>query len=146
MWGQQPTLANFQQCQLSERAEEIAFFLQIARLRQQALEYLRDGVMLRPPAIDAPTREIPMSRLSIYAGQGGAVQEFTQRVPTVLASAWRAPDGSVGLVLINIDDKPATVALKLPGAEYALPETVELEFQLDSANKPRAGVVYRVER
>lgn len=146
VWGQQPTLANFQQCQLSERAEEIAFFLQVARLRQQALEYLRDGVMLRPPAIDAPTREIPMSRLSIYAGQGGAVQEFTQRVPTVLASAWRAPDGSVGLVLINIDDKPATVALKLPGAEYALPETVELEFQLDSANKPRAGVVYRVER
>ena len=129
VWGQQPTLANFRENQLEERAEEIDYLLRIARLRQAALKYLRDGVFLRPPRIDAPIKEIPISRLSIYAGQQDAVQEYTKVVPMVLASAWLAKDGSVGVVLANIADEPTPVSVALTKEDYPLPD---------------AGTVYRI--
>ena len=101
VWGQQPTVANFLPSHLCDRPEEIAFVVQIARLRQQALKYLQDGTMLAPPVVQAPSEEIPISRLSIYAGQKEALKEFAQTVPLVLASAWRAPDGRFGLAVVN---------------------------------------------
>ncbi|GMV91597.1 MAG: putative glycoside hydrolase [Candidatus Hydrogenedentota bacterium] len=118
VWGQHPSLANFRENQLTERAEELDFLLRIARLRRAALKYLRDGVFLQPPQIDAPMIEIPISRLSIYAGQQDAVQEYMKSVPAVLASAWLAEDGSVGVVLANISDAPQAVKTTLPSEDY----------------------------
>jgi hypothetical protein len=123
VWGQQPALANFRENQLVERAEEIDYLLRIARLRRAAAKYLRDGVFLRPPRINAPEREIPISRLSIYAGQHDAVQEYTKTVPTVLASAWLAEDGGVGIVLANIADESVSANVKLTRDEYPLPDS-----------------------
>jgi hypothetical protein len=123
VWGQQPTLANFRENQLDERAEEIDYLLTIARVRRTALKYLRDGVFLKPPPIDAPTNEIPISRLSIYAGQQDAVQEYAKVVPSVLASAWRSPDGDVGIVLASISDAPTTVSAALSHKDYPIPES-----------------------
>jgi hypothetical protein len=122
VWGQQPTLANFREEQLAERSEEIEYLLKLSRLRRAALEYLRDGVFLRSPKVDAPVVEIPMSRLSIYAGQQGAVQESTKRVPVVLASAWRAADGDVGIAIANISDEPISTRLALSETDYPLPK------------------------
>jgi len=130
VWGQQPTLANFRENQLEERADEIDYLLRIARLRRAASKYLRDGVFLRPPAIDAPIREIPISRLSIYAGQQDAVQEYTKSVPVVLVSAWLAKDGGVGVALANIAGEPMPVRLSLSHEDYPVPES---------------GAVYRIE-
>jgi hypothetical protein len=128
VWGQQPTLANFRENQFEERSAETEYVLRIARLRLAALKYLRDGVMLRPLDIVVPHAEIPMSRLSIYAGQQGAVQESSKRVPLVLASAWLAPDGDIGLALANISDKPASIHLDIAKGEHPI---------------PNEGVVYR---
>jgi hypothetical protein len=129
VWGQQPTLANFRENQLDERAEEIDYLIRIARLRQAALKYLRDGIFLKPPRIDAPMAEIPISRLSIYAGQQDAVQEYSKVVPTVLASAWLASDESIGIVLANIADESVPLGTMLKSEDYPLPD---------------AGTVYRL--
>ncbi len=129
VWGQQPTIANFRENHLKDRAEEIDYLLRIARLRSRAIKYLRDGVLLAPPRFDPPTAEIPISRLSIYAGQRDAVQEYKKRVPLVLASAWRAPDGDVALVVASIADHPLPIRIELTKATSALPES---------------GVVYRL--
>jgi len=67
--GQQPTLANFRPAHLRARSDEIEFVLQLARLRSRTLRFLRDGVLVGLPALDAGGQIIPMSRLSIYAGQ-----------------------------------------------------------------------------
>jgi hypothetical protein len=123
VWGQQPTLSNFRVSQLEERAEEIDYLLRIARLRRAASKYLRDGVFLRPPAIAAPVEEIPISRLSIYAGQHDAVQEYTKQVPLVLASAWLAKDERIGVVLANIADEAIPLTVALTQANYPLPDT-----------------------
>lgn len=123
VWGQQPTVANFLPEHLTERAEEMDYVLRLARVRRDAAKYLQDGVFLRPPAIDAPQREIPISRLSIYAGQHDAVQEYAKVVPMALASAWRAADGSVALVLAGISTEPLPLRLLLERDEYPLPDS-----------------------
>ncbi len=121
VWGQQPTLANFRASQLQQRLEEIEYLLRIARLRQHALKYLRDGVFLRPPDLNVPQIGIPISRLSIYAGQQDAVQEYHKTVPAVLASVLRASDGDVALVLANITDKAVPLHISLKRPDYPLP-------------------------
>ena len=100
VWGQQPTLANFRPEHLVERRTDLAYLRQLVRLRQAALPYLLHGTFLRPPRMNIPDMEIDMSRLSIYAGQQEAVQEYRKRVPqylagagapTTAASPWRLP-------------------------------------------------------
>src|SRR5688500_19033681 len=78
VWGQQPMIANFRPSHLHERPEEIAYVLRLARLRHATLEYLVHGEFLRPPTIDAPSVDAEFSRLSIYAGQKGALTSFKQ--------------------------------------------------------------------
>jgi hypothetical protein len=128
VWGQQPTLANFRDTQLTSRAEENDYLIRIARMRRAAIKYLRDGVFLRPPEFEAPQAEIPMSRLSIYAGQQDAVQETTRTVPLVLAGAWLAPDGDVGVAVTNISTEPNSVSMTLDRDRWPL---------------SKQGVVYR---
>jgi hypothetical protein len=104
-----------------ERREEMDFLLRLARVRRGATRYLRDGTFLRPPPIDVSEATIPMSRLSIYAGQRDAVKEFEGRAPRVLASAWQAPDGGVAAALVNISDEAAAFDLSLGSPEYPVP-------------------------
>lgn len=119
VWGQQPTLANFLPSHLDERRQEIEFVLQLARLRSQALKFLRDGVLVELPPF-AGDQRIDMSRLSIYAGQQGGLKTFEKRVPQALAAVWRAPDTNLGLAMVNLTDNPV---------EVKLPESVTLDFR-----------------
>jgi len=128
-WGQQPTIANFLPSHLLDRKDEMDFVLRLARVRREAVRYLGDGTFLRPPAIDVPEMKIPMSRLSIYAGQRDAVKEFTGKAPRILASAWQAPDGSVAAALVNVSEEAAAFDLSLGSPEYPV---------------PRAGVVRKI--
>lgn len=122
-WGQQPTLANFTPQLLVERRAEIDFVLQLARLRRQLLPFLQDGTLLPPLDLEVPPVTIPMSRLSIYAGQQDAVKEFTKAVPPVVAAAWQAPDGRVAVVLVNITDEPVSLPLRLHAPGDPIPPT-----------------------
>jgi hypothetical protein len=121
VWGQQPTVANFAPAQLRERDEETEYMMQLARLRRRALKYLQRGVFLRPPELEARDAMLPMSRLSIYAGQQGALRSFERRYPLALGGAWRAPDGDVAVALASIAGEPMTVPLVLEAKEYRLP-------------------------
>ncbi len=121
VWGQQPTVANFLPSHLRERHEETEFMMQLAKLRRRAQKYLLKGVFLRPPPLQVPEATLPMSRLSIYAGQQGALTSFEGRYPLVLGGAWRAPDGDVAVALASIASEPLIVPLVLEGEDYRLP-------------------------
>lgn len=138
VWGQQPTLANFRESQLHERTDEIDYLLRIARLRMSALKYLRDGVFLRPPDVKVRPMEIPISRLSIYAGQQDAVREYNKTVPPVLASVLRAEDGDIALVLANIVDKPVPLRVRLNQKNYPLP-TAGVLFRLADQGRSKVA-------
>ena len=120
VWGQQPTIANFLPAHLTERATELQYALRLAKLRSRFPEFLLRGEMLPPPRVDAPTAELEMSRLSIYAGQRGGVREFQKRLPLVWAAAWRAPDQRVAIAVTSISDQPLTASLELDAAAMGL--------------------------
>jgi hypothetical protein len=122
IWGQQPTIANFTREQLAQRRKEIDYALQLARVRHLAAEYLLRGEMLRPPEIQVGDQTIPMSRLSIYAGQKEGIKTFDKQVPRALGSAWRAPSGKVAVLVASIAEETLTIQLGLPLGDYALPE------------------------
>ena len=110
------------------------------KLRLQALKYLLYGKMLRPPALALPEQEIEVSRLSIYAGQKDALQEYRKRCAPVLASAWQAPDGDIGIVLANVTDVPRPVSLVLSRELYPVPSHCTL-FRIDSGGRREIGPV-----
>lgn len=158
VWGQQPTVANFRPSHLEDRAEEMAFVLQLARLRRDLTKYLQEGTMLVPPTFDSPTAVLDMSRLSIYAGQQGALREFQREYPLVWAAAWRAADGNTAISIVNIDDAPHSVVLAIPDS-WQLPhkrtvhaidlagrhELVPADpARLDVTLSARAAVVYEI--
>lgn len=133
-WGLQPTIANFQPEHLKERESEMRFVIKLARLRRKALKYLQYGTMLRPPVIASPRIEFDLSRLSIYAGQQEGLKEFRASHPAVLASAWRAADGSVGIVLVNVSAEDQTLTLNLESADYSLPRNPRV-FRLTETDR-----------
>lgn len=121
VWGQQPCLSNFLPEHLVEREADLDYLRQLVQLRQAALPYLLHGTFVRPPRMEIPDMEIDMSRLSIYAGQQGAVQEYRKRVPQYLAGAWRADDGGIAVALANIADVGQDVHFALSREEHGLP-------------------------
>jgi hypothetical protein len=129
VWGQQPTLANFRAWHFRDRAVELDYVLRLARLHAAARKYLLQGEMLPPPWVEAPSAELDMSRLSIYAGQQGALREFRKTAPLVLAAAWRAPDGALAVAVASLSDQPLqpTIRLRLP-----------------ASTAPKAGRIYRI--
>ena len=148
VWGQQPTIANFQSEQLRERAEEIDYVIRLARLRARAAKYLLYGTFLRPPTLNAPEASIDLSRLSIYAGQQGGLKTFEWRVSLALAGAWRAPDGDQALVLASLSEQSMVLNLTLP-AEFAMLPGNTRVYRLDDRARPRprnAGPVRSVSR
>jgi hypothetical protein len=122
VWGQQPCLSNFLPEHLAERRTELAYVRQLVQLRQAALPYLLHGTFLRPPRMDIPDMEIDMSRLSIYAGQQGAVQEYRKHVPQYLVGAWRADDGSIVIAVVNVADTDHKIRFTLNCEEHGLPD------------------------
>jgi hypothetical protein len=121
VWGQQPTIANFSESHFRERPREMDYVLRLARLRERAAKYLVHGTFLRPPSLDAPKVTLDFSRLSIYAGQGDRVQSFRKECPPVMAGAWLAENGDVGIALASIVDRPLEIPVLLDPADQRLP-------------------------
>ncbi|MCU0917004.1 MAG: DUF6259 domain-containing protein [Planctomycetes bacterium] len=136
VWGQQPCLANFRPEHLVERRTDLAYIRQLIRLRQAALPYLLHGTFLRPPRMKIPDLEIDMSRLSIYAGQQGTVQEYRRRVPQYAVGAWRAADGNIAVAVANIADMDQQIRFVLSRVEHGLPNEGQIYKWLAEGRTP----------
>jgi hypothetical protein len=120
VWGIQPTIANFMPSHLTDRPEETAFMMRLARVRAAALPWLLYGTFLRPPTLDAPEVDVTLSRVSIYAAQRSGPRVSGGRYPAAIAGAWRAADGSVAVAVASILDEPSTVSFTLDPAALGL--------------------------
>ena len=122
VWGMQPTLANCHDFLWDEKPQEMDFLRRLVNVRKRALKYLLYGVYTRAPQLDIPTQEIPLSRISIYAGRrGSTLTQDTRSEPLVYAGAWRAKDGSLGLALAHIGEGGWSQHLRFRTADYDLP-------------------------
>lgn len=120
VWGLQPTIANFQPRHLTERPDETAYMMRLARLRSTLPEYFIHGTFLRPPALKVEEAPVELSRISIYAAQLGGPKSSSARFPAAIAGAWRAPDGRVAVAVASIVDHPQKVAFELDPRAYGV--------------------------
>jgi len=124
VWGLQPTIANYRSFLASERKDEINYIINLARLRQKSPKYLLYGEMLRSPKMNIPSKEIDISRLSIYAGKtGGSVTAFKKEVPLIYSGTWKSDDNQLGIAIASISDDPFQIIFSLNSDDYELPPT-----------------------
>jgi hypothetical protein len=138
VWGLQPTIANFLRSHLAERPAETAYLMRLARVRSRALEWLLYGAFLRPPVLDAPDVDVPLSRVSIYAAQRSGPTVSQGRYPAAIAGALRARDGSVAVAVASILSEPSTVSFSFDPAQYDVvgPGTI---FRIDENGRAPLG-------
>ncbi len=138
VWGVQPTIANFLPQHLTERAREMAYMMRLARVRSRALEWLLYGTFLRPPTLNVPEVEVPLSRVSIYAAQRSGPRVSEGRYPAAIAGAWRARDGSVAVAVASILDEPLDVGFAFDAAAYGLSREGTI-FRIDESGRTPFG-------
>lgn len=123
VWGMQPTVANYHEFLSVRRSKEIKYLVDIVKVRYKVLKYLLYGEFIRPPHIEIPREVIPISRLSIYAGQEGRVKTFHENVPLLYTSAWRAQDGGIGIAIANINNSSYQIKFNLNQSTYNIGKT-----------------------
>src|SRR5438034_670513 len=135
-WGLEPTIANFRASQLTDRPEETAYMMRLARIRARALDYLLYGEFLRPPELSVPWVDVDLSRVSIYAARRGAPTVSSARYPAALAGAWRAEQGSVAIAVASIVDRPTSVSFAFDPAAYGLAGGGQIERIDERGRRP----------
>lgn len=102
-WGQRPFNGTPEQDSIKELIRNLnPWRLGIGK------KYLHSGSMVAPWSVDCG--ENPM-----YRPDGSAAM-----VSRVHHSAWQAPDGSVGQILINYNEEEVSCTVQLPGGSYRL--------------------------
>lgn len=118
VWGMQPTMANYHEFLSTKRGVEINYLVDLVKVRYKALKYLLYGEFIRPPQIEIPEEVIPISRLSIYAGQKDRVKTFQENIPLLYTSAWKANDGSLGIAIAGINSTPSQIKFSMDSISY----------------------------
>ena len=96
------------------RKKYLNFTIHVARLRYRAgQKFLVFGQMLRPLTFK---NQLPI-REGFWQWDGKQKRRF----PAVMNSVWKAPDGSVGVVLCNITDREHAVEFTLDLKQYGMP-------------------------
>jgi hypothetical protein len=121
VWGIQPTIANYKSSLVSEREGEINYLLDLAKTRNQGLEYLLYGKFLKSPNLGSPLEEFDISRLSIYAGKtGNTVTALRGTFPLIYSGTWQSENKKIGIALASISDAPFRVSFTLNPNDYDL--------------------------
>lgn len=120
-WGKLPSY-NFRDPLPSGDLNEKAFdyLKEIVSARQNyAKKYLVLGQMVKAPKIDSPNTNIPISfpRSNV---------DRTLKVPSIQYSAWKANDGTVGVIMTNISRKELEITVPLNKEEF--PVTAQNSF------------------
>jgi len=140
IWGSQPMIANYRSFLETERKAEMDYLYRLVKVRMQGLKYLLYGEYLRLPEIPVPTKELKVSRLSIYAGRyGNTVTEQQGEFPSVYASAWKADDGMLGIAVASISDQVYPLKLSLQAKDYGLPPSGKISIMDETGKKPLAS-------
>lgn len=139
IWGMQPTLANYHSFLFDERKAEMDFVVDLVKTRYNALDYLLCGVMKDLPVLPSQQLNIPISRISIYAGRtGDTVTRFEKKVNTLYAGLWQSQEGNLALAVSNIADEPQEIAFTVDAAAFGLPSQGSVNL-ITAAGKESLG-------
>lgn len=118
VWGAKLTLSEIRPPEIGQSPVSAAYLRELTRCYHSVgRPFLLEGQWLEPPPLDVPKQTVRLVRK----------RKVDVPMPVVRRSLWRAPDGSVGLVLTNWTDKPVDVDLKLEPARYGLDGSLLLQ-------------------
>ncbi|MBI4244308.1 MAG: hypothetical protein HY606_09490 [Planctomycetes bacterium] len=95
-----------------EQPKAANYLKNLGKARHSARKFLLYGQMLTPPRLD---KELPTISFEWWANSPTATS------PAVLYSAWKSPDGAIGLVFTNISESSQTISYSLNLKDYGLP-------------------------
>ena len=101
-WGMQPTVANLRLRHTTgaEFRELYDYIVRTARFYHSHRDFLFDGEMMPPSTLKTRTVGVDFMQRYIFTAEGRQ-KVFRKKMPAVLHSLWRSPDGRLGLVLAN---------------------------------------------
>ena len=118
--------------------KDIAFIRKLAHFRVKcAQKFLGLGQMVRPPKFDTP--------LPIVSGDWGLSRGIVE-APAVLHSAWKAKDGNLGIIFLNISKQTQSISCQFKAEDYGFKPGVQMKsyaLALDPSEKPTLQV-YKV--
>lgn len=97
--------------------EDLAYLVRSCALRNRYHKYLTLGQMLRPPYMS----EIP----DVTTAEFRRINHICT-LPAIVAASWKAPDGSVAIVLSNISKKPVEFTFGFDPQDYGCDASVKL--------------------
>lgn len=137
VWGTQPMIANYHSFLRQTRPEELEYFRKLVQTRAQAPEYLGRGVCTRCPEIKSPTAEVPVSRISIYAGRwGNSVTCSVMNSQTIFSEGWKSADGGYAVALTNISDGTLPLHFELNPSDYGIRGRYKINLITPSGRVP----------
>jgi hypothetical protein len=96
---------------------QMDFLKSAAKCRTAARDFLLYGEYLRSPdTLSAGTHEVRWRN----GGGGLASPDEVIRVPNVMASAYKAPNGDIGIVLVNVTGKDVQVSIPVNQKDWGL--------------------------
>ncbi|MBI4028704.1 MAG: hypothetical protein HY360_27245 [Verrucomicrobia bacterium] len=122
----------------AQGAADMAWLSRLAHFRVKVVNrYVGLGEMMRPPKLETKLPEVsgwwwPWSESPPWITR-------TVTRPAVIHSAWRASDGSIGIVFLNISEQPQQIAFSLQGDQYGFPRGANLAVRglgLDKDKNP----------
>lgn len=114
--GRQLGWINLDQTDLLDPAfdTQVEFLRRLARCRRACREFLVFGEFLRPPNVSA-VRTYPFYWMT---GMTGEPTLF--HLPVLMAGAYRAPNGDLGLVFANVSSEPVSAEIPLEAEDWGL--------------------------
>jgi hypothetical protein len=110
LWGSQLGWISVDSVIAENARTEAEFLRTLARVRQGGHEYLLDGRFLGEVEVTGDSPRL--------TGEGSADQKYSIDLPAVMATAWLAPDSSMGLAVVNLSDQPRAVEIRPPWQRY----------------------------
>ena len=93
----------------------LGFYKKVARAAaQECWPYLMFGEMLRPPAIDVPSITAQYCNFTDDCDHPDPLKRHEVADRAVQHAAWRGPDGSIGIVFVNISEEAVAFDVELP--------------------------------
>ena len=122
------------------------FATYLARIRTTiAKKYLVLGEMVKPPVI---LNQLPSVTTPAWYSH---ISKEAIKFPAVMHSAWKASDGTLGLVFVNISGNPQKVSYKLNLSDYGIPASKDANITksgldtTESSGKYSSQVIEREE-
>ena len=104
-WGMQPTVANLRLKHTAGEFKELYdYIVRTVRFYHAHRDFLFDGEMLPPGVLKTRRVFVKFMQRYIFTAEGRQ-KVFQKKLPAVLHSLWRSPDGRLGLVLANYTRK-----------------------------------------